>query len=63
MEFAEVKMIAERALEDGKLTKQEIDEIAAAIAADNMISDEESALLDDLRQKVQRGEIQVIDSD
>ncbi len=59
MNWAEVKAIAERALADGTLTQAELDEIMAAIMADDRISDEEQELMASIQQKVLRGEIKL----
>lgn len=59
MQFGQVKAIVERALEDGVLTPEEMEEIEQAIHADGRCSDEERALLDDLYDRFMRGEIHI----
>ncbi len=63
MDIAAVKAIVERALEDGKLTSAENDEIEAAIMADGIISDAELELLESVGRKVRSGEITLIGPD
>lgn len=59
MQFPQVKSIVDRALEDGVLTPEEMEEIEQAIYADGQISDEEQALVDELYARFMRGEIQI----
>lgn len=61
MDFDQVKAVVDRALEDGKLTQAEIDEIVAAIGADNNYTVEELALLNSIHDKIHRGEIERVD--
>lgn len=57
MEWAEVRAVAEKALADGKLTATEREEILAAIMADGEVSPEEMALVDQIAERITRGEI------
>jgi len=59
MQFPQVKSIVDRALEDGVLTPEEMEEIEQAIRADGQISPEERALIDELYARFMRGEIQI----
>jgi len=61
MEFAQLRALVDRALEDKKLTRTEVDQIIAAIRADGKISPEEMSLLESIREKVLRREIQVVE--
>ncbi len=61
MEFAQLRALVDRALEDKKLTRSEVDQIIAAIRADGKISPEEMSLLESIREKVLRREIQVVE--
>jgi tellurite resistance protein len=57
MEWAEVRAVAEKALADGKLTAAEREEILAAIMADGEVSPEEMALVDQIAERITKGEI------
>ncbi len=57
MELDQVKAIVEKALEDGKLTRQEIDEIMDAVLADNIVSIGEMELLEMIENKILNQEI------
>lgn len=59
MQFTQVKAIVDRALEDGVLTPEEMEEIEQAVHADGLVSEEERALLDELYARFMRGEIQI----
>lgn len=61
MEFSQLQVLVEQALEDKKLTRSEVDKIIAAIRADGKISPEEMSLLESIREKVLRREIQVVE--
>ncbi len=61
MEFSQLQVLVERALEDKKLTRSEVEQIIAAIRADGKISPEEMNLLESIREKVLRREIQVVE--
>jgi len=62
MEFSQLQALVERALEDKKLTRTEVDQIVGAIRADGKISPEEMDLLESIRQRVLRREIQVVET-
>jgi hypothetical protein len=57
VELDQVKAIVEKALEDGKLTRQEIDEIMDAVLADNIVSIGEMELLEMIENKILNQEI------
>jgi len=61
MEFSQLQVLVERALEDKKLTRSEVDQIIAAIRADGKVSPEEMSLLESIREKVLCREIQVVE--
>ncbi|MEN9229461.1 MAG: hypothetical protein Q6L68_01020 [Thermostichus sp. DG02_5_bins_236] len=61
MEFPQLQELVDRALEDKKLTRTEMDQIVTAIRADGRVSPEEAQLLDSIRQMVLRREIQVVE--
>lgn len=61
MEFAQLQALVEQVLEDNKLTKAEMQQIVAGITEDGKISPEEKALMETLKTKVLRHEIQVVD--
>ncbi len=60
-EFAQLQALVDRALEDKKLTRTEVDQIIAAIRADGKVSSQEMSLLESIREKVLRREIQVVE--
>ncbi|MCF2971930.1 hypothetical protein L1047_12065 [Synechococcus sp. Nb3U1] len=62
MEFPQLQELVDRALEDKKLTRMEMDQIVTAIRADGKVSPEEAQLLDSIRQMVLRREIQVVET-
>lgn len=62
MEFSQLQELVDRALQDKKLTRMEMDEILTAIRADGKVSLEEVQLLDSIRQMVLRREIQVVET-
>ncbi len=62
MEFSQLRALVDRALEDKKLTRTEVDQIVGAIRADGKISPEEMSLLESIRQMVLRREIQVVET-
>jgi len=62
MEFSQLQALVNRALEDKKLTRTEVDQIVGAIQADGKISPEEMDLLESIRQMVLRREIQVVET-
>ncbi|MCJ2542872.1 hypothetical protein [Thermostichus vulcanus] len=62
MEFSQLQELVDRALEDKKLTRLEMDQIVTAIRADGKVSPEEAQLLDSIRQMVLRREIQVVET-
>ncbi|MGF1575777.1 MAG: hypothetical protein ACFCU9_07520 [Cyanophyceae cyanobacterium] len=57
MELDQVKAIVEKALEDGKLTRQEIDEIMDAVLADNIVSIGEMEVLEMIENKILNQEV------
>ena len=57
MEISQVKAIVDKALEDGKLTRQEIDEIMDAVLADNKVSIGEMELLEMIENKILNQEV------
>ncbi len=59
MNLEQIQLLVEQALEDGKITQAEMDEIEAAIHADGVVSAEEAALLDSLYERCARGEIEL----
>ena len=62
MEFPQLQELVDRALEDKKLTRMEMDQIVTAIRADGKVSPEEAQLLDSIRQMVLSREIQVVET-
>ena len=56
-----VKDMIERALADGRLSREERDMIEAAINADNVVTEEESKLFRELQQQVFEGDILIDD--
>ena len=61
MEFAEIKAMAERALADGKLSREERDRIMRAIYADHKVTVEEAALMRSIQEKIWNHEVEVYD--
>ena len=61
MEFSQIKAMAERALADGKLSRQERDRIMTAIYEDKKVTVEEAALMRTIQEKVWKGEIEIYD--
>ncbi len=59
MDIHEVRALVERALEDGRLSLEEMNDIEAAIMADDQVTDEEKQLLEEIRLKVLRGDVKV----
>lgn len=59
MDIHEVRALVERALEDGRLSLEEMNDIEAAIMADDLVTDEEKQLLEEIRLKVLRGDVKV----
>ncbi|MFS8798634.1 hypothetical protein [Synechococcus sp. R60.3] len=62
MEFSQLQALVDRALEDKKLTRTEVDQIVSAIRSDGKISPEEIGLLESIREMVLRREIQVVET-
>ncbi|MGK7957923.1 MAG: hypothetical protein AB4063_22115 [Crocosphaera sp.] len=56
-----LKKMIERALADGRLSRQEDEDIKAAIAADNKVTQEEMKLYRELQQLVFQGDIKMDD--
>ncbi|HBE57761.1 MAG TPA: hypothetical protein DEG17_14770 [Cyanobacteria bacterium UBA11149] len=61
MEFSQIKAMAERALADGKLSREERDRIMAAIYEDKKVTVEEAALMRSIQEKIWKGEIEIYD--
>ncbi len=59
MEASDIRKMIERALADGKLSRQESDDIKAAISADEKVTEEECEMFRQLQEKVWRGEVQL----
>ena len=56
-----LKKMIERALADGRLSRQEDEDIKAAIRADNKVTEEEMKLYRELQQMVFEGELKIED--
>ncbi len=56
-----LKKMIERALADGRLSRQEDEDIKAAIAADNKVTEEEMKLYRELQQMVFEGDLKIED--
>ena len=56
-----IKNMIERALADGRLSRQEDEDIKAAIRADHKVTEEEMKLYRELQQQVFEGEILIDD--
>ena len=56
-----LKKMIERVLADGRLSRQEDEDIKAAIAADNKVTGEEMKLYRELQQMVFKGELKMED--
>ncbi len=56
-----LKKMIERALADGRLSRQEDEDIKAAIAADNKVTEEEMKLYREMQQMVFEGDIKIDD--
>ncbi|MDJ0843874.1 hypothetical protein [Crocosphaera sp.] len=56
-----IKNMIERALADGRLSRQEDEDIKAAIGADNKVTEEEMKLYRELQQLVFQGDILIDD--
>ncbi|MGK7931289.1 MAG: hypothetical protein AB4041_07630 [Microcystaceae cyanobacterium] len=54
---SKIKEMINRALADGRLSRQEDEDIKAAIAADNKVTEEEMKLYRELQQLVFQGDI------
>lgn len=54
-----LKKMIERVLADGRLSRQEDEDIKAAIAADNKVTGEEMKLYRELQQMVFKGELKM----
>ncbi|HBB32389.1 MAG TPA: hypothetical protein DDZ80_31865 [Cyanobacteria bacterium UBA8803] len=61
MEFTKIKAMVDRALADGKLSRDEREQIMNAVYADKKVTTEECELLRTLQEKVWKGEIQIED--
>lgn len=59
MEFPKIRALVDRALADGKLTQQEMDEIMKAIMADDVVSADELKVLDEIERKILENEIEL----
>lgn len=64
MEYSEsagrLKIIIEKAIEDHKITRAEMDNILAIAAEDSHIDSQEQALLEQLHDMIQHKEVKVI---
>lgn len=56
-----IKQIIERALADGRLSRQENDDIKAAIWSDGKVTEDEMKLYRELQQQIFEGEIMIED--
>lgn len=56
-----LKKMIERVLADGRLSRQEDEDIKAAISADNKVTEEEMKLYRELQQMVFKGELKMED--
>ncbi len=56
-----IKALIEQALADGSLSREEDEMIKAAIAADNVVTEEEMKLYRELQQQVFEGDIKIED--
>lgn len=54
-----LKKMIERVLADGRLSRQEDEDIKAAISADNKVTEEEMKLYRELQQMVFKGELKM----
>jgi hypothetical protein len=54
-----IRKVIERALADGKISKDENDDIKAAMYADHKVTEEECALYRKLQEKIWLGEVQI----
>jgi len=61
MNIQELRELVDRALEDKKLSRAEMQQIMDGIRADGVISPEEVAIMEEIKHKVLRREIQVVD--
>ncbi|MGK7876515.1 MAG: hypothetical protein AB4426_25435 [Xenococcaceae cyanobacterium] len=59
MELSQIKVMIERALADGRLSRQESETIKAAIYSDKKVTPEECELFRLLQEKVWLGEIKI----
>lgn len=59
MEFRQIQVMVERALADGRLSRDERDGIMNAIYADKKVTPEESKLWRTLQQKIWQGEVYI----
>ncbi|MEA5509288.1 hypothetical protein VB715_05870 [Crocosphaera sp. UHCC 0190] len=57
MEIQQIKAMIERALADGRLSRQEDDDIKAAIFSDKKVTEEEMKLYRELQKLVFEGDI------
>lgn len=56
---ARLRKLIEKAIEDHKLTREEMDEIINTAAADSHIDKHELALLDQLNQMIENREVKI----
>ncbi len=61
MELQGLRALIEQASADGRLSQAEQDQIMAAIREDGQVTAEELALAESLLERINRGEIQVVD--
>lgn len=63
MELKDIKVMIDRALADGRLSRQESDAIKIAIYADKKVTPEEAKLFRILQEKIWQGEVLIDDPD
>jgi hypothetical protein len=61
MNIADLKDLVDRAMADGKLTRQELEAIKLAISLDRKISSEEFQLARRIQEKVAKNEITIVE--
>lgn len=63
MEFSNLRDLVDRAIADGKLTREEMDRILMAIQLDRKITGEEFALVRMIQEKVARKEVEIVEEE
>jgi hypothetical protein len=61
MDITTLRELIDRALADGKLTREEMDRILLAVNLDRKISGEEFKLVREIQEKVARQEIMIVE--